>query len=366
MSTDRDSRAERGEIAFVGHGGRRPRVLAHGGRSSRCLASDARYLYWIAENDGEVTRLPKDGGVPMVLGTAPRARGLLHADGFLYWAQPGSRGRRADGLAGTVMRMASDGGPIEGVLTDLPSPRCLAVSGRDVAVGCDGDWGERWLDEDHWESRGLVLRATLGGARATVAASRQRGPCSLLFVDDALYWTNHGYKRSQYFADGSVMRMPRAGGKKRCVVRRDQALADALVADERYVYWTTAATVYAPVPYRRGAIWRRPRAGGRSEAMVVWDQESGSLAVDATHVYWLGGDRGELYRVRKDGGEPELIMSCAESWMVAEGLVVDEHRAFWVVSDAGAAGGAVWCIAKDPPAANRGKPTGDAAAGTLN
>jgi hypothetical protein len=246
------------------------------------------------------------------------------------------------------MRMVAEGGTPEALVSDLPGPSCLAVSGRDLAVGCNGNWPDHFIDQDHWESCGLVVRATTGERDARTVATKQRGPCSMLFAGDQLFWANHGYKRSQYFADGSIVRMPREGGTKRTVVRRDQAMAASLIADERYVYWTTAATVHAPVPFRLGTVVRRPREGGEPEVLVEWELEHTLMAADATHLYCLDHTRGALYRVPKGGGEPEPMMTCVEHIMLCNGIVVDEHQVYWTVWSPSTAGGAVWCIAKEP------------------
>lgn len=353
MSMPKRSRAEHGESAYIGHGGRHPRVLAHGGASRRALAMDDAHLYWIAEEEGEITRLRKSGGVPVVLGNTRRGRALLHVEGWLYWAQPGNRYATGDDAEGKVMRMPREGGTPEVLLRGLDGPECLAVSGDDLAVGCAGVWSDDVVRKPHWESRGLVVRASAHGAgHAERVISQQRGPCSLLFAGDDLYWANHGYKGSQYFADGSIVRVPRSGAGELAVVASDQAMADTLIADERHVYWTTAATVHAPVPYRRGGIYRLPREGGAHEALVEWDREHGKLAMDATHVYWMDHSRGALYRLPKQGGAPEPMMTSVEWLLLCDGILVDDQYVFWTVWDPARAGGAVWCIAKDPPSSS--------------
>ncbi len=149
--------SERGEIAFRGHGGRRPRVLAYGGNSERHLIQDDRYLYWSDAEDGTVTRLSKSGGVPVVLAIGQVYPGALTlAGGWLYWVT-----RRMD--MGTVVRMPVGGGEIELIESGQNRPQSIAVSGTTVV----------WTNFGDGLATGTVMRKDLGGRLITLASEAE-------------------------------------------------------------------------------------------------------------------------------------------------------------------------------------------------
>lgn len=320
--------SERGEIAFRGHGGRRPRVLAYGGNGEKHLIQDDRYLYWSDAEDGTVTRLSKSGGVPVVLASGQAHPGALTlAGGWLYWVS----GR---GETGTVVRMPAGGGAIELIEAGQARPQSIAVSGTTVV----------WSNLGDGLATGTVMRKELGG-RLTTLASKQRQPGSIAIDAGQIYWTAFGLKRPSYFRDGAVLRIPRAGGPKRFVVAREQSMARSVLLDEGWLYWTTADELeHDP---RLGGIKRRRKEGGPIQSLVLWGHPTGGLALDRTHVYWLQQLGGALYRVRKEGGEPEQLMaSSSEVLLQVEDLVVDDRCVYWTARQSAQAGGAVFTMGK--------------------
>ncbi len=354
MGNDRKpSRAELGESVFVGRGGRTPRMLALGEYAERGLAIDEQYLYWSDDRAGEVTRLPKDGGIPMVLAQRTFPRNLTLADGHLYWSErePGASRRGDGGPPEQIVRMPADGGPVEVIARDIDSVNAVVVRGREVVVLCDGvfDYDRRE------EPRGMVLFMTLGEARPQVIASKQRRPESAVFVGDELYWLNGGWKWPTYFADGALLHTKLGGPKKRWVVHKDLPMAGSLLADDTHLYWTTTPTYHQPALV--GAVHRRPRGGGATEELFYIEERDGALlAQDATDLYCLIRESGTLVRVPKDGGDFEVLMTAVARGTLVQDLTVDDRRVYWVVSNGDDAGGAVWSIAKAPAGVRREEP----------
>jgi hypothetical protein len=333
------SRAELGERAFVGLGGRTTKVLAHGGHTwSRHLTLDDRYVYWTDGQTGEVSRIPKTGGIPMVLATVDAPKFITHVEGYLYWAQKDPKPADARPWerveTGRVVRMPVDGGEIEVVAARLEGPHEVAVSGRDVAISCNGRYDHNRKEE----VVGLIVRATLGEAKHRVVAREQRWPKSLAFVGDDLYWLNYGWKWPDYFADGALMRMKRNGDAQPEAVCERQYMANSLLVDDGCLYWSTRS------------LERLPRDGGPRESIRLPGADEGALlAHDATHVYWLSHGWGSMVRVSKSDGSVEPMMRFDERKIViAESIAVDEHRVYWTVHDGPGTGGAVWSIAKEP------------------
>jgi hypothetical protein len=327
-------RAELGEMVWKGHGGRRPRVLAHGGDGDKRLVLGRDHLYWSDEGDGSITRLPKDGGVPLVLATEQtRPTALVLHDGYLYWAtSPGVREQ-----SGHVVRMPEEGGDIETLAVGNWSVQSIAVEGRDVY----------WTDFGDGLAGGAVLRGSTSGAPPMVIASKQKQPDSIVVAGQELYWANTGNKRPSYFRDGSVMRMRRDVDRKRWVLVKNGSMPASVVAGEESVYWSIATPYDAPDEL--GGVFKRPRAGGKPSKLATLSQHGLLLAVDATHVYAMCGYEGAMYRILERGGEPEQILSSVDSAFESTfvgGFAADERFLYWTATYSGKAGGAIWKMAK--------------------
>ncbi len=327
-------RAELGEMVWKGHGGRRPRVLAHGGDGDKRLVLGRNHVYWSDDGDGSITRLPKDGGVPLVLATEQmRPTGLLLHEGHLYWATS----RPVRDQPSRVVRMPEDGGDIETLAAGDWMVEAIAVEGRDVY----------WTDFGDGLTGGAVLRGSTSGAPPVVIASKQKQPDSILVAGQDLYWTNTGNKRPSYFRDGSVMRMRRDVDRKRWVLLKDASMPASIVADEENLYWSTSTPYDAP--YDVGGLFKRPRAGGKPARVATLSQHGLLLSVDATHVYAMCNYEGGMYRILKRGGEPEQLLSSVESTYGSTfvgGFAADDRFLYWTATYSGKAGGAVWKMAK--------------------
>ena len=177
-------------------------------------------------------------------------------------------------------------------------------------------------------------------------ATRQKQPGSIAIDAQQVYWANHGLKRPTYFQDGSVVRMPRDGGKKRFTIAKAQTLASSLVVDDAWIYWTTA--IDFDEPHALGALRKRRKAGGKIVELASWHwYEDALLALDATHVYWLSSLRPAIFRARKEGGEPEQLMAGEQGAAIfPDSLVVDDRCVYWTVRGSQRAGGAVFKMAK--------------------
>jgi hypothetical protein len=325
--TAQGSNSETGQIIARGLGGRRVRVLAHGGLGWKFLVQDERYLYWTDKEDETLTRLPKDGGVPLVLVTGQAGIGaMVLAGGWFYWVN-----RRQ------VVRMPEQGGEVEVLADELPWPHSIAVRGDAVV----------WTDYGDGENGGTVHRLTLGDRRVVTLAEGQKQPSSVSIDHRDIYWVNRGVKRSDYFKDGSVVRAPLDGGSAPSILAAEQRLASSLVMDDTAIYWVTALDY--ETSSSRGVILKRPKAGGPTVELASWKwNEAAYLALDETHVYWLTPIRLMLFRVRKDGGGEEQIMTedIVGQAALASGLVVDERCVYWTVHDSQRAGGALFKMAK--------------------
>ncbi|MFS8064887.1 MAG: hypothetical protein ACMG6S_00820 [Byssovorax sp.] len=321
-----ESNSEAGVIAARALGGRRIRVLAHGGQGSKYLAQDDRHLYWADSWDNTVTRLPKDGGIPLVLVTEQRnLRALTLADGWLHWT-----------CQDKVARMPAEGGDVEVIADDPETPWDIIVHEGTVV----------WTTYGDHISGGCVKMKRAGEDRVITLAEQQKQPPSLAVDAQRVYWANHGVKRPTYFKDGSVACAPWSGGGRPDIIAKDQPLASSIAVDDAWIYWMTATTYDEPhVP---GALWKRRKEGGEIIQLASWDWiEAGTITLDATHVYWMSPIHALLFRVRKEGGEPEQLMAAVPGNAVSpSSLFVDERCVYWAARDSQRAGGAVFKMAK--------------------
>lgn len=88
---------------------------------------------------------------------------------------------------------------------------------------------------------------------------------------------------------------------------------DILVDDNR-VYFNDFTT---------GTVLSVPKAGGTTSVVAAPGSIGNQMAMDDTHVYYLGG--GDVYRVAKSGGATELIASGATQYALA----VDDDYVYW-------------------------------------
>lgn len=334
-----------GESAFRGIGGRAPKVLLHGGASNRSLALGDKHLFWSDEETGEVFRIPKTGGVPVVLAELERPSAVTLAGDYLYCAahEPGVSHERGNGI---VVRFPVAGGEPEVLAKGLFGPTEIAVEGERVAVTCFGPF-----DIDQRERPcGQVALLTLSDRRVRIVATKQRMPTGIAFVDDQLYWVNMGWKQPSYFQDGAVLRHALdAESTKRTVVKKSLSMPRSLLVDDENVYWATSTSYEHSGP---GILYKRPRAGGPAVALSrAYEIEGWLLAQDKRFVYQMSHSEGALYRVPKTGGNAEPLMVCDANLALAGGLAVDDERIYWVVQDARDLGGALWSITKETTSA---------------
>lgn len=72
-----------------------------------------------------------------------------------------------------------------------------------------------------------------------------------------------------------------------------------LALDATHVYF---------VNYNYGDVYRVPKAGGQAETLAT-GQKSVRVGVDSSHVYWTNELGNDLLRVPKTGGSPETVLS---------------------------------------------------------
>ena len=341
MSDERRIRSELGESAFRGVGGRVPKVVLHGGASHRSLALGPSHLYVSDQESGEVFRIGKGGGVPLVIAQLHRPAAITLSEGYVYGIahDPDIQYDRGNGK---VVRFPLEGGEIEVLATRLVAPEGIVVSGDHVVVTCGGPFDYH----DREAPKGTVELLTVSDRRVRTLATKQRRPVAAAFVDDELYWVNMGMKHPTYFRDGALLRVALGDEtKKRWSVRKNLSMPGSILVDDEHIYWATSSSYSNPSP---GVLYKRPRKGGPAIPLSrSYEGEGCLLAQDKDYIYRMGACRGTLARVPKIGGHTEELLVCDETLALCEGIVVDDERIYWAVLDARVLGGAVWSMPKE-------------------
>jgi hypothetical protein len=226
---------------------------------------------------------PCSSGTPTFLaaGGAQQARSVASDGTRVYWTTWG----KDDSQGGGMIQSA----PVDaaGATTTLASGEGTTT---DVAVDAHGVY---------WMNYGVALRAMPkeGGAPVTLMSTDE--PMSFAIDDTSAYVTT----------TGGIWRVALAGGTPQKIV---DASADlAIAVDDAYVYWADRGTANDDAT----TLSRAPKTGGPPEVLaagpgVFRGALNGSIAVDASRVYWVSTlADGVVATIPKAGGTPTTLVS---------------------------------------------------------
>jgi List-Bact-rpt repeat protein len=178
-----------------------------------------------------------------------------------------------------------------------------------------------------------------------------------------LFWGR--YASDSHTNGMRIWAIPKAGG---AAVHMADGSPDAMVADDGFLYWTDTMFLYS-VPVgggeasllhtepllsigqlaldETGALYYGTARGlgnngavhrmqNRVDTVLVGGQNVGSIAVDATHVYYVDASLGipSLRRVPRNGGAAETIYSCGNACSMGA-LAVDSANVYFRSASAG-------------------------------
>lgn len=269
-----------------------------------CLALDEAYVYVPDAATGEVLRVPKTPGAPVVLAAqGGQPRWVAVRDGWVYWTAPPEGLWRVPAAGGAAALISESNLPL--------GP--LAVDQSRVFVG-------------DVQAFGSILAAPLSGGELTPLVNFADLPGGIAVDEETLYWAEGSS------VQGSVQKM-RLSDQTVTAVAEDQLSPVLATLDGAHLYWVTLV--------QGGAVTRAPTAGGAPEIVAGDLPWPTGVAVDATHVYFtaygqLEAGYGVLARVPRastGGGAQEILASGRDLPFC---VVVDGEAAYWVEFGAGA------------------------------
>lgn len=276
-------------------------VLAKNQQASTALAVDRNAAYWIDEADGTLTRVPKRGGVTMLIfsatgGAFTGSESIAVDDTDIYWT---AQTKQTSALS----HMNKNGGKTTTVASgSSASPlTCVVV-----------DFGAMY-----WVSGGAIMKASKDGGAAASIAGGQHGANCVAVDDDRVYWSVGGTDAKQY-KDGAIVAAAKKGGAPKVVVKDAERAANVHV-DESNVYWVSG-----------DKVMKAAKAGGAATAIATAPGPVGDLALDARFAYFTSyksGSDGVVVRVPKDGSS--TAETIAKDQNQPAGIAVDNDAVYW-------------------------------------
>lgn len=234
------------------------------------IALDEKYVYW--NREGNILRIPKDGGQPDVVASDHVGVGIdmiVDAD-KLYWVNHGYYSQGSPTVS-AIYVVDKKGGKAEVFADQQKIPHCLIADEKNVY----------WLT-----ASSVVKQAKAGGPAAVIhTISDQEGVDELSQDSDSLYfgWRSPGNSR------WGLRKVSKRGGEPLTLVKT--YTLKPVVVDETTVYFFDEDSTY------KDAFCKVPKNGG-AVTRVDTGYESGVIAQSKTQVYF--GTLDDIYSYKKE------------------------------------------------------------------
>jgi hypothetical protein len=357
------------------------------------LDVDATDIYW-TDDTGTIRALAKTGGTSRVVTTGlDHSTTLAIDDSHIYYLAGGALWRAPKAATGRGQRLA--GSLLIGARPVVDANRVIVTTGRGVvSVPKTGGATKRHTDEYTMAAildGGALLalegheihRVSFAGGRTRIAsslerkasaivtqlaahralASRQGMPQEVALTPDGatVVFANAGDERGGW----TISTMPAAGGTPRVI---HKGMTSLLTVDATHAFYTDEAGVWSiPIAggpsaliskvampnemvlglavddvdvywteHQAGLIKKASRKTGKVTVIATGQVGVVSVALDATHVYWIGqptmkeGNEVQppavIQRMSKQGGAPQIVVKSG----YAHDFVVEGGRIYWL------------------------------------
>lgn len=230
---------------------------------------------------------------------------------------------------------------------------CLALS---VAACHEESAADRAIREAKNKPPDAGVSAQAVPARATLLASGQNVPRSLVVEGGQLFWLNEGRRAEgkpgiysvsasggevkTLFGGGGVetilvddqfvywiqpeqevvMKVSKSGGAPQTVLTEQVGLS-SFVQDKDALYWTSS-----------DGLVRFPKAGGKPKQLATGMSPPVGLAMDGNGFYWYSAIQGDLFKVPKSGGTPKSIL---HQELTLHDFLLDGGYLYWALGSQG-------------------------------
>jgi hypothetical protein len=241
-------------------------------------------------------QMAKQPDWPKARKIAGKEQGLSHVSGlvvddkFAYVTIGGTVADQNEGHTG-LRKVALDSG---------------AVVSLDSEKVPQSDQGGLAQDEKfiYWNAEGNILRIPKAGGKREIVAPDHVGIGIDLAVDnEKVYWTNHGYYSANSPTKPSPVYVVAKQGGTVEPFSAEQNIPHSLIVDEKFVYWVTPSSIV-----------KQAKAGGSAQVIYQASDREGvdELAQDDENLYFgfraAGDSRWALRKISKQGGEPQTIV----------------------------------------------------------
>lgn len=234
--------------------GSAPVRLWSGDVDATALAVDDDFVYFVG--DERIRRVGKAGGTATALADATAFVEYLVIDSTRVWWSDSDRD--------VIASVAKSGGAVTTLLDGLRDPSGLAIDSSRVyfATGADG----------------TIHSATLDGTDVQVLAYGQEYPNSLILDGESVYWTT----------ERTVMSLPATGGTPTSLAPSHRSYPQWLVTDASHLYYANSDD---------GSVERVPKAGGEMQVVVSDQGTTEGIVVQERTLFFASNGIGIVGRV---------------------------------------------------------------------
>jgi hypothetical protein len=264
------------------------------------VVANGQYAYSIAVDDGQiyfgstngVWRVADTGGTPSLLNGSSEVNAIAIDSAHVYWI-------------GISLMSAPLGGGDPTIVAAGVFATELLVDGLNV-YGVDGT---------------LWAVSVSGGAKRSIIDGPSAGVEAIALFGDSVYVASFsGIAAGTGVAyQGSILRVPKAGGAAPVVLVSNQPHPYAIAVDSTGVYWANAGYLGVAGGLMHSAL------DGNNATTLPSSINVGSVVLDETNVYWTE-DSGRVMKMAKSGGDPQVI---ADGLSGPSDLLVNGGNVYW-------------------------------------